>query len=109
MGKCDFCSAPDPPWTHPSADFVMEDEGWGSADNAWSACETCHALIMAEERDKLVSRAVRTFFTTQQIPMDARLMQEVRKKVRRMHAGFWANRNGEPYQENPKRGFLWQQ
>jgi hypothetical protein len=92
--KCDFCSAAYPAWVHPSADFVVGN--WGSADNAWAACETCHELIVAEDKTGLANRALRT--VPGGVPRDIR--RHVLKKINEMHAGFWANRFGTPHRQS---------
>jgi hypothetical protein len=96
--KCDFCSAPFPAWVHPSADFSIPHLGWVSADGAWAACDVCHEMIMAEAQVRLRDRAVRTF-AQRHGPLPKAAINEMRSKITTMHAGFWQNRNGEPFRD----------
>lgn len=53
---CDFCSSPVPAWSYPATSFIdlMGSQSIGD----WLACEECHALIEADDRDGLARRAV---------------------------------------------------
>jgi hypothetical protein len=53
---CDFCSSPAPAWSYPAASFI--DLMGSHSIGDWIACEDCHALIEADDRDGLARRAV---------------------------------------------------
>lgn len=103
--KCDFCSTLYPSWVHPSADFLLPPEqgtglpAWGSADQAWAACETCHEIIEREDREGLANRSLR--MVPGGVPRQAR--RAMLGQIKKMHAGFWKGRNGKPYRQAPFR------
>lgn len=59
-GVCDFCSEERAPHLIPVPSFVLFDDGHtqNTSTGAWAACDTCHALVQANERAKLLQRAV---------------------------------------------------
>ena len=91
---CDFCGDEHAVWFFPAGTFVIDDKH-GSL-GAWAACTACHALIQADEREKLSEAAVRRLeLKNGRLPRDMR--REVVRKVTAMHAKFWAARLGAPY------------
>ena len=53
---CDFCSGPDPAWRYPATSFA---DMFGSRSvEDWLACEACHALIAAGDRNALARRCL---------------------------------------------------
>jgi len=57
---CDFCSASDPGWGYPAKDFQAYECGGmvGESVGGWAACNTCHALIEAGDREGLMQRTL---------------------------------------------------
>lgn len=56
---CDFCSEPNPSWSHPCRPFRVRVPGLGTigeARGAWAACETCHRLVLDEDWAGLLRR-----------------------------------------------------
>ena len=90
---CDFCSSPAPAWRYP-ADSFHDSFGSQSVED-WVACEACHALIVAGDREGLAERSL--------------LAPDVRRAVgvmgrattilycRDLHDRFWTARRGAAY------------
>ena len=58
---CDFCNAPNPVWRFSARPFVVDYGTMASASDAdWAACDACRALILADDRNGLVDRAMVT-------------------------------------------------
>jgi hypothetical protein len=56
---CDFCLAPDPPWSYPQAPMpIVGHAVITHSDDDWGACDGCHELIQRGTIGKLVRRAV---------------------------------------------------
>jgi len=53
MGKCDFCSDPQPAWIYPAESFTVNKVNWGSEDD-WAACEECSQLIEDGKHETVV-------------------------------------------------------
>lgn len=93
---CDFCSG-----TPVVAAFdVIRDVAIqvpnipASTDDAWAACETCCALVEAEDRDALLERSIRTFFERSGSPRVPQIERELRQYIRQLHAQFFLARRG---------------
>jgi hypothetical protein len=54
--KCDFCSKPAPAWRYPAESF--HDLFGSRSVEDWLACEECHALIEAGDRNGLARRSL---------------------------------------------------
>ena len=54
---CDFCSGPNPAWRYPATTF--RDSFGSKSVEDWLACEACHAMIEAGDREGLIERAFR--------------------------------------------------
>jgi hypothetical protein len=54
---CDFCSGANPVWRYPAATF--HDSFGSKSVEDWLACEACHAMIEAGDREGLIERAFR--------------------------------------------------
>jgi hypothetical protein len=54
--RCDFCSAANPMWEY-AADSFFDLCGSRSL-GAWLACDDCHAVIEAGDREGMVTRAM---------------------------------------------------
>ena len=58
---CDFCNAPNPVWRFSARPFVVDYGTMASASDAdWAACDACRDLILADDRNGLVDRAMVT-------------------------------------------------
>ena len=87
--KCDFCSAPDPPWCYPAEQFEVPAALWGSV-GAWSACEDCSALIDTGDYARLAKRGLASYGP---IP-DHKMRRVALVHVRQLHRQFMRARNG---------------
>lgn len=92
--KCDFCSAPGPLWVYPARDFVayLALPLVGESVGAWAACEECHRLIEAGDREGLAVRSLDELIF--QCPEAAIAAPALEKELRQLHALFFANRVG---------------
>lgn len=92
--KCDFCSAPEPLWAYPARDFVayLALPLVGESVGAWAACEECHRLIEAGDREGLAVRSLDELIF--QCPEAAIAAPALREELRRLHEMFFANRVG---------------
>ena len=92
MSLCDFCSASAPAWRYPAASF-QDDFGSHSVSD-WLACEDCHRLIEAGDRDALAAQVMLT--PTAKEGIAARILNETFAKhyARGLHDGFFVNRRG---------------
>jgi hypothetical protein len=56
---CDFCNAPNPVWRFQARPFVVDYGSLaGASDAAWAACDACRDIILANDRNGLVDRAM---------------------------------------------------
>ena len=56
---CDFCNAPNPVWRFRAEPFVVDYGPMvGASDADWAACDACRNLILADDRNGLVDRAM---------------------------------------------------
>ena len=88
---CDFCSAPEPnpSWQYPARSF--KDHFGSQSVGDWIACDVCHQLIEAGDRDGLAARVMLTP-TFRAFRLDPVASKEY---ARRLHDGFFENRMGE--------------
>ena len=60
---CDFCAEPNPAHSIECAPFIMWSgsglEHW--SDNAWAVCSTCFDLIQANQWERVIDRAIRSY------------------------------------------------
>lgn len=96
--KCDFCSEPNPGWCYPAQTFqgptIGKDLYVSVAE--WGACDTCHDLIEANDREALVDRfLVRWEAKNGQRPDH----DDLRALVLALHGQFWDNRTGPAVHE----------
>ena len=57
---CDFCLAPDPPWTYPCGPVrIIGHRVINASDDPWGACDGCKALIEAGDIGPLVERMIK--------------------------------------------------
>jgi hypothetical protein len=93
---CDFCSAPHPRWSYPCRPSVTEVAGIAVHDmEPWAACDACHQLIQAGNRDGLARRSVETLIASNPefAPERAELFAFLRCGA---HERFYRTRLGEP-------------
>jgi hypothetical protein len=84
---CDFCSLSEVAWAYPAVDFVIPGAQWGSRGH-WAACEACHDLIEANDREGLVMRSVDRFmeiYPEENVPRSF-----IEHGIRVLHDGFFA-------------------
>src|SRR6266700_4262448 len=56
---CDFCNALNPVWRFRAEPFVVDYGPMvGASDADWAACSACRDLILADDRNGLVDRAM---------------------------------------------------
>ena len=89
--RCDFCSAPQLTWVYPAAAFDVAEVSWGSADD-WGACDDCHALMEAGDREGVVDRAM--VLWQQRTPRSQ--WPTLRREMVNLHSRFHDNRMGPP-------------
>ena len=58
--QCDFCSAPCPGWRYPARSFIAyrATNLAGESVGDWAACDACHKLIEAGDREHLAQRSL---------------------------------------------------
>jgi len=56
---CDFCNAPNPVWRFQARPFLVDYGAMaGASDAGWAACDACRDMILANDRNGLVDRAM---------------------------------------------------
>jgi len=93
---CDFCSSTPIRWWYPTRSFDMPPIAgfvMGSIGN-WAACDPCHALIEAQEWDKLRERTLDAFFALN--PGVRATREQIGSHARCLHALFREMRQGPP-------------
>jgi len=85
---CDFCNAPNPLWRFRAEPFVVDYGPMaGVSDADWAACDACRDLILADDYNGLVDRAM------QMAPVIHDLAEfEVRELRRWSHRLFFTHR-----------------
>ncbi len=101
--KCDFCSAQEPAWVYPTRNFVayFSPPLVGESVGAWAACEVCHRLIEAGDREGLAVRSLDELIF--QWPEAAIAAPALKGELRRLHELFFANRAGPATRTAPER------
>jgi hypothetical protein len=92
--KCDFCSAPGPTWAYPAQDFIayLALPLVGESVGAWAACEECHRLIEAGDREGLAVRSLDELIF--RCPEAAIAAQALKQELRQLHELFFTKRLG---------------
>jgi hypothetical protein len=92
--KCDFCSALAPTWAYPAKDFIayLAVPLVGESVGAWAACEECHRLIEAGDREGLAVRSLDELVF--RCPEAAIAAPALTRELRQLHELFFANRLG---------------
>ncbi len=92
--KCDFCSAPGPLWAYPATDFIayLALPLVGESVGAWAACDECHRLIEAGDREALAVRSLDELIF--RCPEAAIAAPAFKEELLQLHALFFANRAG---------------
>jgi hypothetical protein len=91
---CDFCSAPDPPHrilcrSFTAARAILPKVRFESVSDWW-ACDTCHALVVAEDRGGLLERGVRA--ACERDPYLAAHRVAFGEYLGRIYVQFWESR-----------------
>ncbi len=93
--QCDFCSVPEVCWSYPALDFVDQSVVTptqiiiSQSVGAWAACDECHRLIEADDREALLERSVGKF-----VEFYGVLPPALAEDIRRLHDQFFAHRCG---------------
>lgn len=92
---CDFCSTPLPTWSYPSPRFIIceTDSQITVSEPGWCACDICHEMIEANQRDALVSRSLATL----PFPADEQLFDWLKD----LHRKFFDHRCGPASRLHP--------
>jgi hypothetical protein len=90
---CDFCSLSAPAWRYPAASFRDTFGGWSVED--WLACEECHQMIMAGDRNGLARRSLCASGVLMAVGFLGRAV--ALEYCRDLHDRFWRARRGTPY------------
>lgn len=93
MIRCDFCSGAPVTWRYPTRTFKLTSIRFRSVSD-WAACDVCHALIEAGDREGLLTRTM----ATGQLPpgVTAAQLAEAKQTVRHGQALFFEMREGPP-------------
>ena len=87
---CDFCSSLAPAWCYPAESF-FDIHGSKSVED-WMACEACHALIVAGDRDGLARRCLAS--PGLQVAVGFLGRAKAFRYCRDLHNRFWNARRG---------------
>jgi hypothetical protein len=91
---CDFCSAPAPAWRYPARTFLAYCVAnvAGESVGDWAACDECHRLIEAEDRNGLAQRSLDGLISKhpETRPVAAALYADLAE----LHDQFFAHRSG---------------
>lgn len=100
--RCDFCSAAAPAWAYPAKDFVayVALPVVGESLGAWAACEECHRLIEAGDREGLAVRSLDELIF--QWPEAAIAVPALKQELSRLHDLFFANCAGVAVRRAPE-------
>ncbi len=90
MSLCDVCSAPNPTWEYPAADFAVPPIS--VSVGAWLCCDSCAALIERRDPEGLAVRAVDALLVSN--PDLTRDREWCLRMARQIHADFWQARTG---------------
>jgi hypothetical protein len=98
---CDFCSAKAPAWCFPAVSFIAMTIGplVSSSEGGWAACDACHRLIAADDREGLAQRSLATLIEAH--PEMAAVREELIGSLRGLHAQFFAHRYGDAIRVTP--------
>ena len=97
---CDFCYAADIRWRYPCRSFIGPSDAYGNtvvtehSVGDWAACESCHLLIEAGQREELAARSYESSHAPaeyQQLKQLAR-RQDLIAWFRALHDGFFDHR-----------------
>lgn len=93
---CDFCSSTEIAWGYTADDFAVGGMGWGSR-GGWAACEICHGLIEANEREALAAHSLEEFYkhNAGAVPDTKPVRAALLAHIFRVHSMFFASRTGK--------------
>lgn len=103
LGFCDFCLAPNPPWTYPCGSYHVAigtknitggtaTESYGSVGD-WGACDACHDDIEADCWGNVLERNLRS--DPERMVEPLRTLLSI--KIREMWRDFERSRTGPAY------------
>ncbi len=100
--KCDFCSALGPTWVYPARDFdaYIVSPIIGESIGAWAACEACHRLIEAGDREGLAVRSLDELIMS--YPEAVMAAPTLKQELLQLHELFFANRSGTAIRAEPE-------
>ena len=89
---CDFCTTPNPAWRFGARALTLQYVPGltGECDTGWAACDICHDLIVADDRNALAMRGVTVARAT-----DAPIEQELQMQLWAQDL-FFKHRVNEP-------------
>ena len=90
---CDFCSGPDPAWRYPAVSFY--DSFGGRSVEDWLACEACHQMIAASDRNGLARRSLCAPGVQMAVGLLGRAF--ALDYCRDLHTRFWQARRGDAF------------
>lgn len=81
---CDFCSKPDPEWTHFTQEFSVETrvQSWND-DGNWAVCNTCHVIVLSGDKKALLRRSINSDPHPE--------IDGSSRRIRTLHKLFWDN------------------
>jgi hypothetical protein len=91
---CDFCSGPGPNWRYPAWNFIAYRTAnlVGESVGDWAACDGCHGLIEARDRQGLAQRSLDELILKHP---EARLAAQILlQDLAELHRQFFEHRNG---------------
>jgi hypothetical protein len=89
---CDFCSSENPVWLYPAESFF--DEVGSRSVSDWIACQECHRLIEAGDRNALAMRVVLTPTVKEGLAAGIINVTFAEHYARGLHRGFFDHRRG---------------
>jgi heterodisulfide reductase subunit C len=92
--QCDFCSAPCPTWRYPARSFIAYRASnlAGESVGDWAACDACHELIEADDRQHLAERSLNELILKHP---EARAAAEILlQDLAQLHRQFFEHRHG---------------
>lgn len=100
--QCDFCTSKEPRWEHRAADSQnvlvairesgrTQSMGQGSL-GSWAACDQCHRLIEAGDRQRLAMRAAKDI--KRKHAHEGMSLRVVLPAIQSAHKMYWDNRVG---------------
>jgi hypothetical protein len=91
---CDFCSGPRVAWRYPARSFVayVVASIGGESVGDWAACDECHDLIEASDREGLTERSLEALI--EKHPEMTSVRDTITEHMAGLHILFFENRTG---------------